>query len=131
MSGRAGRRALQAVFTAVGVIAIATGLLVVAAGPGGIPGDNTASSTVDNELRFFAVFWIAYGAAALRVAARADGEAAAVRALALTLFVAGIARAVSWLAAGPPHTLFAGLMCVELIGPPLVVAWQARLSPAA
>jgi hypothetical protein len=29
---------------------------------------------------------------------------------------------------GQPHALFIGLLLVELIGPPLVVVWQARLS---
>jgi Domain of unknown function (DUF4345) len=66
VSGPTGRRLLQALFTALGVIAIATGLLVVVAGQDGIPGGKAASPSVDSELRFFCVFWIAYGVAAVR-----------------------------------------------------------------
>jgi hypothetical protein len=40
------------------------------------------------SVAFFAVFWIAYGVAALRIALRARLETAAVRVLALALFVA-------------------------------------------
>lgn len=128
MSGATGKRLLQFVFIALGAIAIATGLLVVVSGSGGLPGENPASATVDNELRFFAAFWIAYGIVAIRVAPRVDTEARTVRVLALTLFAAGLARAASWLAVGQPHPLFASLMFAELIGAPLVVAWQARFS---
>ena len=84
--------------------------------------------TADNELRFFAVFWIAFGVIAIRVAPRVDTEMQLVRALALTLFVGGLARAISWLAVGKPHSLFVSLMLLELVGAPLVVAWQAKLS---
>lgn len=87
--------------------------------------------TVDNELRFFAVFWIAFGVVAIRVAPRVDTETQLVRALALTLFVGGLARAISWLAAGEPHPLFVSLMFLEVLGAPLVVAWQGKLSRSA
>lgn len=128
MSGPRAKLILRTLFTALGAIAIVTGVLVVVAGPSGIPGSNLASATVDNELRFFAVFWIAFGVIAIRVAPRVDVDTSTVRALALALFAGGVARAVSWLSAGEPHPLFAILMVSEVVGAPLVVAWQARLS---
>ena len=131
MSGALGKRALQALLMALGVIAVVTGLLVVATGSDGIPGESAATATLDNELRFFAVFWIGFGVVSIRVAPRVDTETTLVRALALTLFVGGVARAVSWLSAGEPHPLFAGLMILELLGAPLVVLWQERLTRAA
>lgn len=50
------------------------------------------------------------------------------RILALAIFAGGVGRALAWLSAGPPHPLFAVLTVVELAGPPLLVAWQARLA---
>lgn len=128
MTGARGKVALQALFTVVGAIAVVTGVMVVAAGPDGIPGNNSATVTADNELRFFATFWIAFGLAAIRVAPRVETETGLVRALALTMFFGGIARAISWLSVGEPHSLFVSLMFVELLGAPLVIAWQAKLS---
>lgn len=128
MTPRTSQRLLQALLTVVGLVAVATGLFAVLTGAAGMPGENEASASVESELRFFAAFWFAYGVVALRTAPRVGVETTVVRALALALFVAGMARAAAWIAVGRPHALFVGLMIVELIGPPLVVVWQARLS---
>jgi hypothetical protein len=116
------------VLTVGGAVAVATGIFGIATGADGVPGDDAASASVESELRFLYAFWAAYGLALIRVAPRAAGEAWAVRALALILFVAGLARAVAWLDAGRPHGLFVALMIVELALPPVIVAWQARLA---
>jgi uncharacterized protein DUF4345 len=50
----------------------------------------------------------------------------AVRALAGALFLAGLARAGAWRAAGTPHPGQRALLAIELAGPPAVVGWQAR-----
>lgn len=128
MTGPRGMRALQALLTAIGVVAVAAGLFAVVTGIGGMPGDHPASPSVDSELRFFAVFWMAYGVVAIRVAPRAHLQTTAVRGLALALFVAGIARAISWLDVGRPDSLYLVLLALELGLPPLLVAWQARLA---
>jgi hypothetical protein len=83
---------------------------------------------VENELRFYAAFYVAYGLAALRLAPRADRDAAAVRALAGALFLAGLARCGGWRAVGRPHRLQRALLVIELAGPPLLVRWQSRLA---
>jgi hypothetical protein len=116
------------VLTVGGAVAVATGIFGIATGADGVPGDDAASASVESELRFLYVFWAAYGLALIRVAPRAVGEAWAVRALALVLFAAGLARAVAWLDGGRPHGLFVALMIVELVLPPVIVAWQARLA---
>ncbi|MBA2240958.1 MAG: DUF4345 family protein [Solirubrobacterales bacterium] len=45
----------------------------------------------------------------------------------MTLFVAGLARALGWLDAGRPDDIFIALLILELSIPPLVVAWQALI----
>jgi hypothetical protein len=121
-------RALRAVFYLGGVVATAAGLYTVIAGARSLPGRKPASPVVESELRFYAAFYVAYGLAVLRVAPRADSDAAAVRALAGALFLAGLARAGGWRAAGRPHLLQRALLAVELVGPPAIVTWQARLA---
>lgn len=123
-----GSGGLRAVFRIAGVIAAAAGLHTVIVGARSIAGQRTANPSVESELRFYAAFYVAYGVVALHVAPRADRDTAAVRALAGALFMAGLARAGGWLAVGRPHGLQRGLLVVELAAPPLVVAWQGRVS---
>jgi hypothetical protein len=122
-----GRRALRAVVGAGGIVATAAGLHTVIAGARSVPGDHEADAAVESELRFYSAFYVAYGLAALRIAPRADRDAAAVRALLGPLFLAGLARGGAWLAVGKPDRLQRGLLGIELAAPPLIAAWQARL----
>ena len=122
------RTTLRAVFHVGGVVATGAGLHSVAAGAKSIAGQNMANASVESELRFYAAFYVAYGLAVLRVAPRADRDTAAVRALAGALFLAGLARASGWLAAGKPHPLQRGLLAIELAAPAAIVAWQKRLA---
>ena len=111
-----------------GAVATAAGLHTVIAGARSIAGQQAANASVESELRFYAGFYVAYGLALLRTAPRAETDTAAVRALAGALFLAGLARAGGWLAAGKPHPGQRALLALELAGPPAVVAWQARLA---
>jgi hypothetical protein len=114
----------QAALGAGGVIATAAGAHTLIAGARSIPGEAPADASVESELRFYAAFYVAYGVAVLRTAPRADEDVAAVRALAGTLFLGGLARAGGWLAAGKPHPLHRVLLAIELALPPLLVAGQ-------
>ena len=127
MSSERETRLLRALFALIGVTAIVTGLFVVLTGSSGQVDGSQAAPSVESELRFFAVFWIAYGVAALRVAPRADREIFMVRALAAFLFLGGLARAIAWIADGKPHGLFIGLLVLELLIPPVILGLQHRL----
>jgi uncharacterized protein DUF4345 len=98
------------------------------AGAKSLPGQKRANPAVESELRFYAAFYVAYGVVALRTAPRADNATVAVRGLAGALFLAGLARAGGWLAIGKPHGLQRALLAIELLGPPLIIEWQARLA---
>jgi hypothetical protein len=111
-----------------GAVATGAGMHTVIAGARSIAGQGAANASVESELRFYAAFYVAYGLAALRVAPRADRDHAAVRALAGALFLAGLARAGAWRAAGKPHVGQRALLAVELAGPPALGLLQARLA---
>ena len=128
MTPASGRAALRAVVYVGGAVATAAGIHTVIAGARSIAGQGAANASVESELRFYAAFYVAYGLAALRVAPRADQDPGAVRALAGALFLAGLARAGSWRAAGKPHPGQRVLLAIELAGPPALGAWQARLA---
>lgn len=81
---------------------------------------------MDNELRFYAVFWIAYGAFVVMTARRPDIHKARVPLLLALLFAGGVGRALGVAASGWPHPMFVSLMTIELVLPPALYAlWRA------
>ena len=116
--------ALRAVLTAGGAVATAAGLHTVVTGARSVPGKQQANAAVESELRFYGAFYAAYGLALLNVAPRAEREPQAVRAIAGTLLLAGLARAGGWAAAGAPHPTQRVLLALELALPPAIVALQ-------
>lgn len=121
-------RLLSGVLYVGGAVPIVTGVFAVLTGAEGMPGQNEASASVESELRFFAVFWIAFGAAVVWAAPRVARETSLVRALMAVLFLGGLARAIAWAAEGRPHGLFIALMAIELVLPPVIVLWQSRVA---
>ena len=91
-----------------------------------MPGE--ANASVESELRYFAAFWIAYGAIALRVVPHVASATTTVRALALFMFIGGLGRVLAWIDVGRPHALFIVLMGAELLLPGILVALQARIA---
>ena len=125
------RVALRATFFVGGGVATTAGMHTVVAGARSVPGEDRANASLESELRFYGAFYAAYGLAVLRTAPRADMASDTVRALAGTLFLAGLARAGGWLGVGRPHAVQRALLAIELAAPPIVTAWQARIRPAA
>jgi hypothetical protein len=120
-----GERAFGAVLYALGAVATGAGLDTAVRGERSYPGRDPAS--VESEARFYGGIYAGYGLTTLAVAARADRDEGSVRAVALPLFLAGLARASGWAAAGRPTPLQRGLLALELALPPLLVAWRSRL----
>jgi hypothetical protein len=125
------RGALRGIVFLGGTVATAAGLHTVVTGARSLPGQPRTNAAVESELRFYAAYYVAYGLAALRIAHRADRDAAAVRALAGALFLAGLARAGGWKQAGRPHPAQLVLLAIELAAPPAIVVWQARIAALA
>ena len=104
-------------YTIAGV-ALLTGLNVVIDGAAAIPGATTAiEASVDNELRFFAVFWLAYGSFSFWVARNIEERQQFIIFIALTFLLAGLARLCSILLVGNPGNILLGAMIIELILP--------------
>jgi hypothetical protein len=132
---------LRVLLAVLGVAAIAICLSIVLLGPSWTAGFAEAQfdwltgsphpptgpwpATMDNELRFYAPFWGAYGFILLAVARDLPNKLRLVPPLAALFFIGGVGRALSYLFAGPPHPFFTLLMAIELILPVLFLAlWQ-------
>lgn len=87
-----------------------------------------SSPNVDSELRFYSVFWVAYGIIVLRAANSLDENFGLVPILAGLFFAGGAGRLLSVLAVGYPHPLFTVLMIVELVLPLLLIALWAGIN---
>lgn len=97
------------------------GALQVLTGLGG-PMTDLNAPNVDNELRFYAVFWMAYGLITLQSARQLPEQMPRARLLLGLFFLGGLARVFSVLTVGPPHLLFVILMWIELVLPPALLA---------
>ena len=89
------------------------------------------SANIDSEMRFYAVFWVAYGAILLREATRPALRSRAVYLCLALFFLAGLGRILSALTIGSPDPLFVILTWVELILPAaLALAFAVTTRPA-
>lgn len=119
---------LRGLFTVMGAVVIATGVWSVLIGSDGQIGDAAATPDVETEFRFYAVFWIGFGAASLWIAPQVECRPGMVRALAALLFLGGIARGIAWVDEGRPHAFYIVLLALELLIPVAVLLLQRRMA---
>ena len=117
--------ALRVLVLALGAVATGAGLHSAASGDGSLPGGRTRSTRADSELRYYGVFYAAYGVAALRTGMPRQPEPRSVRALSLVLFAGGLARANGWRTRRRPHAGQVALLAAELGVPPVMAALAA------
>ncbi len=130
---------LKALFYGLGLAAIGIGAGIFFTGPQAVAGFFAAvlaalfagpfsvapdswPRDADNELRFYAVFWLAWGVCLVRAARDLAAWAKALPILIGLFFLGGVGRMVSQLQLGAPHPLFVVLMAVELALPPVMFA---------
>ena len=79
----------------------------------------------DSELRFYSVFFVAYGIVLVQTAGNLARHGHRVPILLGLFFAGGIARLLSLLTIGTPHALFLMLLGFELLLPPLLyICWR-------
>lgn len=120
------RRTFQGVLALLGLVVLGTGTPDVVAGPAALPGSLDVSTTLDSNYRFFAGVWCALGIALLMAARRPESHGAVVRAVFGAVFFGGLTRAISYLAVGAPHAVYAAFIGVELVLPPVLMLWYGR-----
>lgn len=62
---------------------------------------------------------------------RVERETTVLRAVSGTVFLGGVARVLAWREEGRPHPLFVGATALELVGMPVLAAWQHRVATRA
>lgn len=113
---------LRGLLLILGVSSIAISLAHIILGPDAIPGAVPVNATMDNQDRFFAALFLAYGVAILWCLKGWRSRLPEIRALVAILFVGGLARLVSIAIVGLPHPFYVTMTIVELVLP-LAVVW--------
>jgi hypothetical protein len=82
--------------------------------------------TVDSELRFYAPFWMAYGAMLIATARKLKLHLNRVPLLSAVFFAGGVGRGLAYVFTGPPHPAFVVLMATEFVLPVIFIGlWAA------
>ena len=86
--------------------------------------------TVDSELRFYAPFWMAYGAILVATARKLKLYLNRVPLLSAVSFAGGVGRALAYVFTGPPHPAFVVLMVTEFVLPVIFIGLWAAVRAA-
>ena len=119
---------LRTLLLVMGLVMVVTGLDSVVRGTGSILGAGPASTNVDNELRFYAAWYVGAGVLTLRASRHVERETFIVRWVGAVFFLGACARALGWIVEGRPHDGQIVLMVIEFVIPAVVIPWQAAVA---
>lgn len=122
------RRRLQWTLGLLTALPAQSALREIISGPSAVPGGSDAvTPTVDSALRYANVFTLAVAPIIWSQLPRIERSDTMTLAAA-TIGAGGLARLWSWKQAGRPHPVIVGATALELIGIPIVLAWQRSLA---
>jgi len=84
--------------------------------------DDLSNANIGSEMRFYAVFWIAYGWVVFLASQKVTRDKTMAYYVLALFFAGGAGRLISVVLDGKPDTLFVVLMWAELISPPIVAS---------
>ena len=128
-SSDGGRRGLQLTLAALAAIPFASGLAGMLLGPAALPGtDGPMPPDVESEYRYTHAMWFAAAPLIWASVPRIERRTTVLRAVSGTVFLGGLARALAWRTSGRPHPVLVGATALELVGMPVLAAWQHRVA---
>ena len=122
--------ALQIVTGLVGIIPVATGSLALmgVSGPVYVALGVPRIVLLDSNLRFFGGVWLGLGLALCWLIPSIERKTVLFRVLWGMIFIGGIGRVLSMMLMGWPPVFFVVFTAIEIVGAPLCIWWQARVS---
>jgi Domain of unknown function (DUF4345) len=123
------KRPLQITMAVLGAIPVITGILTMLglSDPLYASAHLPANVLLDSNLRFFGGTWLGLGLAVWWLVPAIEKHGSTFRILWGMIFLGGIGRAISMIYAGLPPAPFIGFTLLELLGAPLLIAWQYRI----
>jgi hypothetical protein len=129
-ANRAPALILQVILYFFALIAVVTGPLAFFKGTGVVPQAGVVTPSLDNEFRFFGVYWFAYGMLCFFAARKLDARKGWVPALAMVMFLSGVARTMSTFLVGRPLDQYFYGAGIELTFPIVMYLCYRRLANA-
>ena len=119
---------LKYILFTIFVVSLVTGLNILIGGTLAVPGATIeAQAHIDNELRFFSMFWVAYGGLCFWVGRNIHKRHHFIPVVALVFFLGGIGRLFSIVMVGNPGNFLIGAMVAEFILPLVIYALYKKL----
>jgi Domain of unknown function (DUF4345) len=127
-----GELALQIVMGLLGIIPVATGLLGLlgVADPVYVAVGVPPIVVLDTNLRFYSGVWLGLGLALYWLIPRIERQTVLFRAIWVMIFLGGIGRLLSLQLLASPPAAFVAFTALEVVGAPLFIWWQSRVSKA-
>jgi hypothetical protein len=124
------KRALQIVTGLLGVVPLVTGLLGLmgVADPFYVAIGVPPIVVLDTNLRFYSGVWLGLGLAFLWLIPAIERQTVLFRVLWGMIFIGGIGRLLSMMLLAWPPIAFVAFTALEIVGPPLFIWWQSRVS---
>lgn len=120
---------LKYILYTIFVVALITGLNILIGGALAVPGATIGvQPQIDNELRFFSMFWVAYGGFCFWVARSVRDRNHFIPFIALVFLLGGIGRLFSLLTIGSPGRFLIGAMVLEFVLPVVIYAIYKKQS---
>ncbi|MCU1645922.1 MAG: putative rane protein [Nocardia sp.] len=111
------RQILRIWLAIFGVACVGIAVAHLLFGSSTIIGGGTVNATIDSDMRFYAVLFLAYGLAVLWCVRDIETKALPINLLSLIFFAGGLARALAWIATGQPNWFYVLMTPVELVVP--------------
>jgi Domain of unknown function (DUF4345) len=124
------KRALQIVTGLLAIIPVATGLLGLLGveDPVYVAVGVPRIVLLDTNLRFFSGVWVGVGLALFWLIPQIERQTVLFRAIWVMIFIGGVGRLLSIWRVGAPPVPFIVFTGIELLGAPLFIWWQYRVS---
>jgi Domain of unknown function (DUF4345) len=119
-------RVLSPIFVIVAAIHLVLGLNADALLGASVPPSIAAEPSLSSQNRFYGVAFALYGAVLYLCAKDLRTYEAFFKAAMWVFLLAGVARLVSWVQHGAPAPMIIALLLIELVVPPVLLAWHAR-----
>lgn len=91
--------------------------------------ETAANPSLDSQNRFYGITFSLLGVVLLIAVTDLQRYAPMLKAVLGVLFMAGVARAVSWGIHGAPATMLIVIALIDLVSPPVLYLWFKRISP--
>lgn len=127
------KRPLQIATALLGAIPVLTGIVTMfgLADPIYASAHLPANALLDSNLRFFGGVWLGLGLAVYWLIPNIERQTVLFRTVWGMIFLGGIGRLLSMLFLALPPVPFIAFTALEILGAPLFIAWQARVTRTA